>query len=144
MENKNYSIQRMKNKANNLDNNKMPTQGIAFSLKDALGKDEQDFVLNAVRPRYHYDENRQRTNIVEAIVYTVTDPATFAKFNVRVDSTTPVITPAELAESDELIFIQFPLEETVVKPYKIEYGTASVSIVAPYATIVKEEEVDLG
>ena len=75
--------------------------------------------------------------MVEAYNYTVTDMDTLGSFNVHVTSTTPVITPEELEEAEERVFIEFPMNETIVKPYRIEFGTATVSIVAPYAQLVR-------
>lgn len=117
-----------------LKDNKILAQYISLVLANIFpGK--RKFALTEVRPVPHYDKDRNRTEQIEAYKYTVTDLETLSSFTVRVNSTTPVITPEELEETEERVFIEFPLEETIVKPYKLEYGTATLSIVAPYAKL---------
>ena len=117
-----------------LKDNKMQAQNIAFALSNILQQTTK-LALTGVRPSFHYDENRKRTEIVEGYHYTVTEMETLSSFTVRVNSTTPVITPEELENSGERVFVEFPLDETVVKPYKLEYGMATVSITAPYVKL---------
>lgn len=121
-----------------LKENKISAQNLILRLSDIL-RETTDLALTGVRPSYHYDENRKRTDLIEAYTYTVTDMDTLASFSVRVNSTTPVITPEELEETEGRVFIEFPMEETIVKPYKLEYGTATVSIVAPYAKLADQD-----
>lgn len=121
-----------------LKENKISTKDLACRLADIFG-DTPKLALTDIRPCFHYDENRNRTDLVEAYNYTVTDMDTLGSFNVRVTSTTPVITTEELEEAEERVFIEFPMNETIVKPYRIEYGTATVSIVAPYAQLVNPD-----
>lgn len=118
-----------------LKDNKMSAKDLSCRLSDILGQ-TRNFALTSVRPVFHYDENRKRTDIIEGQVYSVTDLETLSAFNVRVNSTTPVITPEELEDAEERVFVEFPLEETFVRPYKLEYGVATVSITAPYAKLV--------
>lgn len=117
-----------------LRDNQISAQNISFTLSGILPETAK-FALTGVRPVFHYDENRKRTDHIEAYIYTVTEMDTLSSFHVRVNSTTPVITPEELEEAEERVFIEFPTDETIVKPYKLEYGTATVSIVAPYAKL---------
>lgn len=117
-----------------LRDNQISAQNISFTLSGILPETAK-FALTGVRPVFHYDENRKRTDLIEAYTYTVTEMDTLSSFHVRVNSTTPVITPEELEEAEERVFIEFPTDETIVKPYKLEYGTATVSIVAPYAKL---------
>lgn len=98
--------------------------------------------MREVRPVFHYDENKNRTGIIEAYSYGVTNMDTLASFKVRVNSTIPVITPEELENSEEHVFIEFPMDETAITPYKLEYGIATVSIVSPYATIATFPDED--
>lgn len=119
----------------NLRDNKISAENIEFALSNIL-PGRRKLAVTEVRPVPHYDENHKRTDKIEGYRYTVTDMDTLSSFSVRVNSTAPVITPEELEETDERVFIEFPLEETIVKPYRIEYGIATISIIAPYATLV--------
>lgn len=130
-----------KNTKSILRDNKISAHNISFSLSNIF-PEKRKLALIDVRPVFRYDENRKRTDIIEAYAYTVTDLETLSSFNVRVNSTTPVITPEELEESEERVFIEFPMDETTVKPFKIEYGTATVSIVAPFAKLVNPNMED--
>lgn len=123
----------MKNKTT-LKGNKLSAQDLWRPLSDFLSENSQ-LALTEVRPVFHYDKDKKQTEQIEAWKCTVTEMETLSSFSVRVNSTTPVITPEELEEAEERVFIEFPMEETIVKPYKLEYGTATVSIVAPYAKL---------
>jgi len=126
----------------NLRDNKISAENIEFSLSNIL-PGRRKFAVMEVRPVFHYDKDHNRTEQIEAYRYTVTDMDTLSSFSVRVNSTTPVITPEELEETEERVFIEFPMDETIVKPYKLEYGTATVSIVAPYAKLVNPNIEDI-
>lgn len=118
-----------------LKDNKISAENIAFPLSN-IYPDKREFAVTEVRPVFHYDKEHNRTEQIEAYKYTVTDMETLSSFSVRVNSTTPVITPEELEETEERVFIEFPMDATIVRPYKLEYGYASVSAIAPYATLV--------
>ena len=96
------------------------------------------FFLTNVDRRYKYDENHKRTNVVESIVYTVTDER-LNRFQIRVPSTVPVIEQDKLDESEEIPFVELPINETVVKPYKMEFGKVYVSISAPWIRLVPND-----
>lgn len=124
-----------------LRDNKISAENIAFALSNIFpGK--RKFVPTDVRPVFHYDKEHNRTEQIEAYKYTVTDLETLSSFTVRVNSTTPVITPEELEETEERVFIEFPMNDTIVKPFRLEYSVATVSIVAPYAKLVNPEIED--
>lgn len=117
-----------------LKDNKISSENISFALSNIFPGNRK-FAVTELTPVFHYDENRKRTDIIEAYKYTVTDMETLSSFSVRVNSTAPVIKPGELEDSEEHLFIAFPMDETIVKPFRLEYGIATVSIVAPYATL---------
>lgn len=81
------------------------------------------------------------TDEIEGINYTLTDTHTFTQIRVKALTTAPVVTQEELDASDTPIFIEIPLDETFVKPYKIEYGTVSLSIIAPYVALAKNDDL---
>lgn len=117
-----------------LKDNKISAKNLTFSLSN-LFKEMPKLALTDIRPCFHYDENRKRTDVIEAYSLTVTEMDTLSSFSVRVNSTTPVITPEELAEAEGRVYVEFPLDETIIRPYRLEYGTATVSIAAPYAKL---------
>ena len=92
-------------------------------------------ILNNVSLAYAVDGQGQRTSRVEAIRYGCTNLGDFSTFTIKVPSTEPIITAAELEAAEEPVFIEIPLDEVVIKPYKIEYGIATVSITAPYVQL---------
>ncbi|MCI8496437.1 MAG: hypothetical protein HFI74_12330 [Lachnospiraceae bacterium] len=122
-----------------IKDNKISAKNLTLRLSNIFEKNPK-LALTDVLPCFHYDENRKRTDLVEAFKYMVLDVETFSSFAVRVNSTSPVITPEELAQADSHVFIEFPLSETIVKPFQMEYGVATVSIVAPYAQLVNPAE----
>ena len=95
-----------------------------------------EFVLKEVKPNFEYHNNK-RTDQVQSISYRVVDTISFDTFVVKVKETTPIITQQELEARDMPVYIQFPLENTVVKPYSLEFTTAKVSIVAPYIELIE-------
>lgn len=95
-----------------------------------------EFVLKEVRPNFEYHNNK-RTDQVQSISYRVVDTISFDTFVVKVKDTTPIITQQELATRDMPVYVQFPLEHTIVKPYSLEFATAKVSIVAPYVEFIE-------
>ena len=48
-----------------------------------------------------------------------------------------MISEKELENAEHPIFISIPLKDSIVKPYKIEYGKVKVSIQVPYVKITE-------
>lgn len=95
------------------------------------------YVLKNVRETKAYDKAANKVlDEVESITYTVVDPDTFSSMKVKTLTKIPVITQKKLEEADSPIFVSFPLEATIVRPYAIEYGKVKVSIIAPNAELV--------
>ena len=113
-----------------------------FEMKLSDFVDSDIFALNSVEKRYKYDENRQRTDVIDGIVYTITDDR-LNRYKVKVPTTVPIIEQQELEESDELIYVRLPIDESIIKPYKIEFGRTYVSISSPYAQRVNSDEIDI-
>lgn len=117
---------------NNLDSNQISARDITIS---AAGLVPARAVLKKVRLSYASNEKGQRSNTVESIRYDCVDPSTFSCFTLKVPSSTPVITEEELEEAETSVFISIPVDQVVIRPYKLEYGYATVSIVAPYVEL---------
>lgn len=100
------------------------------------------FALTGAKEMYVYEgtgANKKRTETISHIVYQLTDPKTFQYFQVRVNTTHLVISPDELEQerqSGNPIFVEVPIQETIVKPYDISYGKAKISIQAPSVKLI--------
>lgn len=95
-------------------------------------------VLRGVRVSYIQDENKKKTDQIEAVRYDCINETDFSSFTIKVPSSLPVITNEELESAEGIVHILIPVGETHIKPYKIEYGQVFVSIVAPYVSLVKQ------
>lgn len=97
------------------------------------------FAVNSVSEQKKYVDGKA-TDEIAGVNYVLTDTQTFAQIRVKTEAKTPVITQEEIEESNTPILVEVPLNETLVKPYKIEYGKVSLSIVAPYVKLVEIDE----
>ena len=95
-------------------------------------------ILRGVRVSYPTDENGKRTSeVAESIKYDLSNPTTFDTFTVKVEGGKPVISQEELEAKDTHVYLELPLDEVFVKAYKVEYGTAHLSITAPAVKLTK-------
>lgn len=95
-------------------------------------------VLRGVRVSYPTDTDGKRTSETpESIRYDLINPSTFDTFTVKVEGGRPVITQEDLEAKETQVFLELPLDEVSVKPYKVEYGTAYLSITAPAVKLTK-------
>ena len=115
-----------------LNNNQIKASELSIS---AVGYISEVAVLRDVKVSYIKDSDGKATNVIESSRYTCVDPVTFATFTLKVNGARVLITPEAVAESEEHIYIDIPVDETIIKPYAIEYGTAKVSIIAPYIKV---------
>jgi hypothetical protein len=95
-------------------------------------------VLRNVRFTYQTDSDGNRTNVIESVRYDCVDPSNYASFTLKVNGSKAVITPEELENAEDVIFIDIPTESTIIKPYALEYGKAKVSIITPMVKIHKQ------
>lgn len=102
----------------------------------AKGKFSDVVVIRAVRISYVKDANGKSTNNIECCRYDCIDPNTFNTFTIKVPASNPVISNEALEASAEPVCIEIPVDETIIRPYAIEYGRAKVSITAPYVKLV--------
>ena len=105
---------------------------------NVVGLIPQKAILRGVRVSYPTDAEGKRTSEVpDSIRYDLINPSTFDTLTVKVEGGRPVITQEELEAKDTQVFIELPLDEVSVKPYKVEYGTASLAISAPAVKLTK-------
>lgn len=114
-----------------IDGNKIKASELKISGDGVL---PETAILKKVSYMYGTDEKGMKTENVLAVRYKCINPNDFDTFTVKVEATDSIITPAELEAAEEPVFITIPVKETLIKPYKIEYGYADVTIVAPYVT----------
>ena len=97
-----------------------------------VGLIPQKVLLRGVRLTYQTDaEGKRVSDDVIAVKYDVMDPVALGTFTVRVDTNRPVISPEAFEASETTVSLELPVNDIVIRPYKIEYGTAFVSVVAP-------------
>ncbi len=104
----------------------------------SLTEDTQ-FQLTSVRLNHVTDATGKMTDAISGITYTIYVPDVLAQLNIKVDSTTPVITQeqleARMASGDD-VFIEVPTAETFIRPYAMSYGAFSCTIRAPFVKLL--------
>lgn len=118
-----------------LCDNKIKINELATTLDSYT--EEKTFALKSVGLVKKKDGEGKATDIVEAVRYSVVDISNYNTFTVKVMGATPVVTNEMVEQSDETIYITIPTDQTLVKPYEISYGTAKLSIQAPYVELSK-------
>lgn len=118
-----------------LTDNKVKVNDLQINVEGLI---PQKAILRGVRVSYPTDAEGKRTSEVpDSIRYDLINPSTFDTLTVKVEGSRPVITQEELEAKDTQVFIELPLDEVSVKPYKVEYGTAYLSINAPAVKLTK-------
>ena len=103
-----------------------------------IGLIPQKVLLRGVRLTYKTDEEGKRvSDEVVAVKYDVVDPITLGTMTIKVETNKPIISPEDLEASETPIALELPLDHVVIKPYKVEFGSASVSITSPMVKIAK-------
>ena len=97
----------------------------------ASGIVPQVAILKNIRITYGKDDNGRKTNLIEVILYDCVNADDFSTFTIKVESKKPVISPEELEEMENPLYIEIPVEKTRIKPFEISFGVARVSIIAP-------------
>ncbi len=112
-----------------LTDNKVKVNDLQISVEGLI---PQKAVLRAVRVSFPTDSEGKRTSETpDAVRYDLINPVSFDTFTVKVEGSKAVISQEELEAKDTPIYLELPLNEVSVRPYKVEYGTAYLSIVAP-------------
>ena len=117
-----------------IENNMMKANLLAMV---ASGFISEELILLDITYQYKTNEVGERTKEIECVKYRCADPVTFSGLMIKVETNKPVISVKDVEESSEPIYIRIPVDDTLIKPYAIEYGKAKVSIVAPYVELVK-------
>lgn len=117
-----------------IDNNMMKADSLVMG---ATGLISEQLVLLDITYQYKTDEAGEKTKEVEYVKYKCIDTATYSSLMIKVKTNKPVISKTDLEASVDAVYIRVPVDETLVKPYAIEYGKAKVSIIAPRVELVK-------
>ena len=91
--------------------------------------------LRDVRYVYKTDSAGKRTDEIQAIKYDVIDTETFSTFTIKVDGSVAVITPNDLELAPDIVYLDIPINQVIIKPYEMSFGNAKVSISAPSVSI---------
>lgn len=116
--------------------NKCKTSDFCLKLSQVTSRDV--FVVTSVSIIRKYIEHKP-TEEIEGVRYSVIDTHTFTPFSIKTTETIPVVTQEELEKNENTVKIRVPIDECIIKPYRIEYGNVFVSIVVPSVEIADEE-----
>ena len=114
-----------------VDQNKISVKNLTIQAQDYV---PAKAILKGVRVSRAKDAEGNLTNGIEAVRYDVVNPINYDTLTIKVNGKDPVITQEEIEEA-EMIFLVIPVDKTILRPYKIEYGKAYVSIIAPAVAI---------
>ena len=120
-----------------IDNNEMKAKDLAMSAAGILSGEA---VVSDFTYQYKTDNAGNRTDIIECVRYKCVDLTTFSNFTIKVETDKPVISKEDLENSETPVLIRIPVDDTIIKPYAIEYGKAKVSIIAPYVELIKAQK----
>ena len=118
-------------------NNKCKISDITFPMSEITST--KLYAVTSVTVSKEYVDEKA-TDKVLGINYVLVDPKTFTQIRVKTSATVPVVSQEQIEQSETPVLVEIPINETLVKPYKIEYGKVSLSIVAPYLKLVQVEE----
>lgn len=125
----------MNDKQRLLDNNVLPVTAFVVSAADYL---PQIAALKGVSEIFEKDSTGQRTDILQAITYHCVNTENFRNFSIKVLDAKRIITAAQLEEASEVVYVEIPVKDCILKPYEISYNKCKVSIIAPYIKLHKE------
>lgn len=91
-------------------------------------------ILLGCKPTYEYI-NQQRSESVIGYTYTVVDNQKFNKIQVKVESTSPLLTDEQISTAKEHIFVKF--EQAIIKLYITQSGDVEFSIKATGISLQK-------
>ena len=117
-----------------INKNSIDTQDLIMPLSNLIMADKAKFAVTAIRDNYAY-ENGKKTDTWQSVTLSCVDAANFAVLDIKVTSHIP-LTQQDIDNSQNGVFAEFPLEQTLVRIYAVEFGRAKVIITAPTAKIV--------
>lgn len=121
--------------------NKCKISDITLSMSQVTDSDV--FAVTGVSIIKKYVDGKP-TDDVDGIRYLLTDTKTLTQISVKTLEKKPAITQDEIDNAGCLMYVKLPIEETLIKPYKMEFGKVSVSIIAPSVEVVSDIVVDYG
>ena len=105
-------------------------------LRGEMFFETNNFILRGTKVNYRY-ESGKKTDLIDSISYFCVDPLTYNNIIFKTNTTKPIIAQDIIDKSTETIHITVPINEAVIKIYKLEYGILSLSITVPYIKIVE-------
>lgn len=117
-----------------INNNEIAASDLVISGAKFLPKTA---VCKGIRPSYVLDDNGKKTAQIEAVRYDLVNPTNFDTFTIKVPNAQPVMSPETFKALEDVLYLDIPTSEALIKPYAIEYGKAKLSIVAPSVTVHK-------
>lgn len=119
-----------------ISDNKIPCN--KFSVPGTAVFSDGVFLLKGVSFGYVYDAEGNPTKEIEAVKYSCVDTNTYSYVTVKVPGKVPLIDPKLFAanEDNDDVFVEFPLEAMLVKPYRAEKGQLFLTITAPSVALV--------
>ncbi len=116
-----------------IDQNLVDAKALSVPLSTFLKDGE--FVLKNIKENYEYVGGKKTDKFLSTTL-TCIDTISFAVLDIKVEKHLG-LTAQELEQADTPIYVEIPTEETIVRPYSIEYGKAKVSIIAPTVKIIE-------
>lgn len=117
-----------------IDKNMIDARELAVALSTFIS-DTPEFVVKSIRENYEYVDGKKTDKFLSTTL-TCIDTISYVVLDIKVEKHLN-LTAQQLEQSDTPIYVEIPLEETIVRPYAIEYGKAKVSIIAPSVKIIK-------
>lgn len=93
-----------------------------------------DFVLRDVRKNFRY-VNGEKTDEVRAVTYRCLNAETFDIVSFKVLTTEPVVNQEDIDNAPEPLHLEVPVDDAIIRIFKIEYGIVHVSITVPYVRL---------
>lgn len=118
-----------------MSDNKIKAKDLALTGGNFF--ENEDFVLRGSKVNFRYEAGK-KTEIVDSISYSCVDPLTFNSVTFKVDTTKAIIEQSVIDKATESIHITVPINEAVIKIYKMEFGIMSVSITVPYVKLSED------
>ncbi|HBD01329.1 MAG TPA: hypothetical protein DC053_21450 [Lachnoclostridium sp.] len=115
-----------------MSDNKIKAKDLVLTGKEFF--ESEDFVLRGVKVNFRYDGGK-KTDVIDSISYYCVDPLTFNSVTFKVNTTKPVIEQDTIDKATDSIYINVPINEAIIKIYKLEFGIMSVSITVPYVKL---------
>ena len=108
-----------------------------FTVNLATFTETTRFIIKGVRENYKYVDKKKTDEFISTSL-TLVDPDTYEFITVKCPQKLE-LTQADIDGSEELFLAEIDIENTMIYPYKIEYGKAKVSIIAPAVKILRAE-----